>query len=172
MLWVKHLCICFNILGYLWLLCYILTNATYIREITLFFTFTNISLGSWNKLLRFLNGYRIKIPKSISWILFFYVECMGITYLLSRCVIIPSYCILSSMSPIILSWQCIHWSPLPPSHPHRRLVKSKLVPKETFSWKADHNINKELPCAVQVLLLCRCLADMNVAREVLSWSEN
>lgn len=61
------------------------------------------------------------------------------------------------MSRIILRWRCVHWSPPPPSHPHRRLVKSKLVPKETFSWKADHNINKELPCAL--LLLCGCLAD-------------
>ncbi len=65
------------------------------------------------------------------------------------------------MSRIILRWQCVHWNPPPPSHPHRRLVKSKLVPKETFSWKADHNINKELQCAL--LLLCGRLADRNVA---------
>ena len=49
----------------------------------------------------------------------------------------------------------------PPCRPHRRLVKSKLVPKETFPRKADHNINKELPCAS--LPLCRRLADRNVA---------
>lgn len=72
------------------------------------------------------------------------------------------------MSPIILRWQYAHWSPLPPAHPHRRLVKSKLVPRETFSGKVDHNINKE---RLRALPLCRRLAGRNVVATclILKW---
>lgn len=51
---------------------------------------------------------------------------------------------------------------------HRRLVKSKLVPIETFSWNTDH-INEELPHSLH---LCRHLSHRNIAEAclILKWS--
>lgn len=92
------------------------------------------------------------------------------TFLLSRsveCAIVPSYCILHVPNYP----QVMVYSLKPPSThlPYRRLVKSKLVPKETSSWKAYHNVNKELPYAS--LLLCGCRADRSVAQTclILMW---
>lgn len=49
----------------------------------------------------------------------------------------------------------------------RRLVKSKLVPKETFCSNTDH-INEELPHSLR---LCRHLSDRNIAETclILKW---
>lgn len=47
-----------------------------------------------------------------------------------RCVA-PSYCVKSSMSPIIFRWRCVHWSLPSPFSP--TLETSKLVPRDFFS---------------------------------------